>query len=81
MKPFGALLPFEEAIYEKADVKVSFVGHPLLDVIELPPPLYEAAGAEVIEFTADELATAHAQLQQWRAEQDSISRSWTSSHE
>jgi lipid-A-disaccharide synthase len=29
------ILPFEEAIYEKADVKVSFVGHPLLDVIRV----------------------------------------------
>ena len=29
------ILPFEESIYEKADVKVSFVGHPLLDVIRV----------------------------------------------
>ncbi len=29
------ILPFEEAIYKKAEVKVSFVGHPLLDVIRV----------------------------------------------
>jgi lipid-A-disaccharide synthase len=29
------ILPFEKAIYEKANVKVSFVGHPLLDVIRV----------------------------------------------
>jgi lipid-A-disaccharide synthase len=29
------ILPFEEAIYKEADVKVSFVGHPLLDVIRV----------------------------------------------
>jgi lipid-A-disaccharide synthase len=29
------ILPFEEAIYRQAGVKVSFVGHPLLDVIKV----------------------------------------------
>ena len=29
------ILPFEEKLYQEAGVKVSFVGHPLLDLIEL----------------------------------------------
>jgi lipid-A-disaccharide synthase len=36
------LFPFEEAIYQKANVKVSYVGHPLADEMPLEPDRREA---------------------------------------
>ena len=32
------IFPFEEAIYREAGVEVQWVGHPLLDVAQLPAP-------------------------------------------
>ncbi len=48
------ILPFEEAIYRQAGVKVSFVGHPLLDVVrvqdqgELPRGQYVRPGRDLL---------------------------------
>jgi lipid-A-disaccharide synthase len=36
------LLPFEEAIYQKANIPVSYVGHPLADAMPLAPDRTEA---------------------------------------
>src|SRR5258705_12787440 len=36
------MLPFEEAIYRKAGVPVTYVGHPLADVIPIKPKKDEA---------------------------------------
>ena len=37
-----AMFPFEEAIYEKAGIPVSYVGHPLADAMPLEPDRDEA---------------------------------------
>jgi lipid-A-disaccharide synthase len=45
------LFPFEPALYEKAGVPVSYVGHPLADVFPLEPD--RAAARELLELSAD----------------------------
>lgn len=37
-----ALFPFEPALYEQADIPVSYVGHPLADMLPLEPNVAEA---------------------------------------
>ena len=39
------MFPFEEPLYEKAGVPVTYVGHPLADVIPLEPKKHEARAA------------------------------------
>ena len=45
------LLPFEPALYEKAGIPVSYVGHPLADVFPLAPD--RAAARELLNLPAD----------------------------
>jgi len=45
------LFPFEPALYEKAGVPVSYVGHPLADVFPLEPD--RAAARELLELPAE----------------------------
>ncbi|HZV99012.1 MAG TPA: lipid-A-disaccharide synthase [Methylophilaceae bacterium] len=48
-----ALFPFEPALYEKAGVPVSYVGHPLADILPMEPDL---------ELARENLKLKHAQL-------------------
>jgi lipid-A-disaccharide synthase len=40
----AVILPFEAEFYERYNMKVQFVGHPLLDVLATPPPHDEVKG-------------------------------------
>ncbi len=42
------ILPFEQAFYAREGVEVDFVGHPLLDVIDLQTNAQEAAGKPIV---------------------------------
>lgn len=51
-----ALFPFEPALYEAAGVKVSYVGHPLADILPLVP---DTAGArEILKLDASDFVVA-----------------------
>jgi lipid-A-disaccharide synthase len=51
-----ALFPFESAIYQQADIPVTYVGHPLADILPLEP---DTAGArEVLKLNSTALVIA-----------------------
>ena len=50
------LLPFEQAIYEKEGIPVSYVGHPMADAIELQPDRLAARAALGIDSDAPTVA-------------------------
>jgi lipid-A-disaccharide synthase len=50
------LFPFEQAIYEKEGIPVSYVGHPMADAIELVPDRLAARAALGIESDAPTVA-------------------------
>ena len=51
-----ALFPFEPALYEKAGVKVTYVGHPLADILPLEPDA--KAAREHLKLKSDKLVIA-----------------------
>lgn len=51
-----ALFPFEPALYQAADVPVTYVGHPLADVLPLEPD--QRAAREVLKIRQDKLVVA-----------------------
>ena len=52
VKEVLVIFPFEEELYKKAKANVSFVGHPLLDIVPAPRPGAENAAPEPPENTA-----------------------------
>lgn len=51
-----ALFPFEPALYQQADVPVTYVGHPLADILPLQPDT--AAAREDLRLKSDKLIVA-----------------------
>jgi lipid-A-disaccharide synthase len=51
-----ALFPFEPALYEKANVPVTYIGHPLADELPLEPNT--SAAREMLEISSDMLVVA-----------------------
>jgi len=51
-----ALFPFEPALYEKAGIKVTYVGHPLADILPLEPDANSAR--EHLKLKSDKLVIA-----------------------
>ncbi len=51
-----ALFPFEPALYQQADVPVTYVGHPLADILPLQPNT--AAAREDLRLKSDKLIVA-----------------------
>jgi lipid-A-disaccharide synthase len=51
-----ALFPFEPALYEKADVPVTYVGHPLADELPLKPS--KTAAREILKIEKSKLVIA-----------------------
>lgn len=51
-----ALFPFEPALYQNAGVAVSYVGHPLADILPIEPDV--AAAREILKLDAKDLVVA-----------------------
>lgn len=51
-----ALFPFEPAMYQAADIPVSYVGHPLADILPMEPDL--ALARESLKLRTDDLVIA-----------------------